>query len=65
MPAGLGAGDSAIVNAVVQLSRLALPTGLPTARRAGARARGIAPAHRDHPAYQFMTDRDNDCIVCE
>ena len=32
---------------------------------AEARAHGIAPVSRDHPAYQYMTDRDNDGIVCE
>ena len=26
---------------------------------------GIAPVRRDHPAYQYMDDRDNDGIVCE
>ena len=29
------------------------------------RAHGIAPVHRDHPAYEFMDDRDDDGIVCE
>ena len=32
---------------------------------AEARAHGIAPVHRDHPAYQYMNDRDDDGIVCE
>ena len=32
---------------------------------AEARAHGIAPVPRDHPAYQYMDDRDNDGIVCE
>ncbi len=32
---------------------------------AEARAHGIAPVRRDHPAYQYMDDRDNDGIVCE
>ena len=32
---------------------------------AEARAHGIAPVGRDHPAYQYMNDRDNDGIVCE
>ena len=32
---------------------------------AEARNHGIAPVRRDHPAYQFMTDRNNDGIVCE
>lgn len=30
-----------------------------------ARAAGIAPVHRGHPAYPRMDDRDNDGIVCE
>ena len=30
-----------------------------------ARAHGIAPVHRDHPAYQFMRDADSDGLVCE
>ena len=30
-----------------------------------AREHGIAPVRRDHPAYQYMDDRDNDGIVCE
>lgn len=30
-----------------------------------ARAHGIAPVTRDHPAYQFMIDGDRDGIVCE
>ncbi len=32
---------------------------------AEAREHGIAPVHRDHPAYPFMDDRDNDGVVCE
>lgn len=32
---------------------------------AEARAHGIAPVHRDHPAYQYMRDGDNDGVVCE
>ena len=32
---------------------------------AEARAHGIAPIYRGHPAYQYMDDRDNDGIVCE
>lgn len=32
---------------------------------AEARAAGIAPVHRGHPAYPRMNDRDNDGIVCE
>ena len=32
---------------------------------AEAREHGIAPVPRDHPAYQYMNDRDNDGIVCE
>ena len=32
---------------------------------AEARAHGIAPVHRGHPAYPFMDDRDNDGVVCE
>ena len=32
---------------------------------AEARAHGIAPVRRDHPAYQYMNDRDNDGTVCE
>ncbi len=30
-----------------------------------ARAHGIAPVSRDHPAYAYMTDGDNDGKVCE
>ena len=30
-----------------------------------ARDHGIAPVRRDHPAYQYMDDRDDDGIVCE
>ena len=32
---------------------------------AEARAAGIAPVHRGHPAYPRMNDRDNDGVVCE
>ena len=32
---------------------------------AEARAHGIAPVRRSHPAYRYMNDRDNDGIVCE
>ena len=32
---------------------------------AEARAHGIAPVHRGHPAYEHMNDRDGDGIVCE
>ena len=32
---------------------------------AEARAHGIAPVRRGHPAYQYMDDRDKDGIVCE
>ena len=32
---------------------------------AEARAHGIAPVRRGHPAYQYMRDADNDGIVCE
>ena len=30
-----------------------------------AREHGIAPVHREHPAYPFMRDEDNDGGVCE
>ena len=30
-----------------------------------ARAHGIAPVHRGHPAYAYMNDRDGDGVVCE
>ena len=30
-----------------------------------AKQHGIAPVHKDHPAYIFMNDRDNDGMVCE
>ena len=30
-----------------------------------ARAHGIAPVRRGHPAYEYMNDRDGDGIVCE
>ena len=30
-----------------------------------AREHGIAPVRKDHPAYPFMRDRDEDGIVCE
>ena len=32
---------------------------------AEARAHGIAPVRRGHPAYPYMTDRDGDGVVCE
>ena len=32
---------------------------------AEARAHGIAPVRRDHPAYPYMVDGDGDGIVCE
>ena len=32
---------------------------------AEARAHGIAPVRRGHPAYQYMRDADGDGIVCE
>ena len=32
---------------------------------AEARAHGIAPVSRDHPAYPFMRDGDGDGVVCE
>ena len=30
-----------------------------------AREHGIAPVHREHPAYRFMRDGDGDGVVCE
>ena len=30
-----------------------------------ARRHGIAPVHRDHPAYRYMRDGDGDGVVCE
>ena len=30
-----------------------------------ARAHGIAPVHRSHPAYAYMRDGDGDGVVCE
>ena len=30
-----------------------------------ARAHGIAPVHRGHPAYAYMRDGDGDGVVCE
>ncbi len=30
-----------------------------------ARAHGVAPVHRGHPAYEFMRDADGDGVVCE
>ena len=30
-----------------------------------ARAHGIAPVYRGHPAYAYMTDADGDGVVCE
>ena len=32
---------------------------------AEARAHGIAPVHRGHPAYEYMRDADEDGVVCE
>ena len=32
---------------------------------AEARKHGIAPVHRDHPAYRYMNDGDGDGVVCE
>ena len=32
---------------------------------AEARAHGIAPVRRGHPAYQYMPDADGDGVVCE
>ncbi len=32
---------------------------------AEARAHGIAPVSRDHPAYPYMSDGDGDGVVCE
>ena len=32
---------------------------------AQAHAHGIAPVHREHPAYRYMNDRDGDGVVCE
>ncbi|WP_462158799.1 excalibur calcium-binding domain-containing protein [Pseudoalteromonas sp. GB56] len=32
---------------------------------AEARAHGITPVSRDHAAYSFMSDRNNDGVVCE
>ena len=32
---------------------------------AEARSHGIAPVRREHPAYPYMDDRDNDGVVCE
>ena len=32
---------------------------------AEARAHGIAPVPRSHPAYAYMRDGDNDGMVCE
>ena len=32
---------------------------------AEARAHGIAPVRRGHPAYQYMNDGDGDGMVCE
>ena len=32
---------------------------------AEARRHGIAPVYSDHPAYEFMDDRDGDGVVCE
>lgn len=30
-----------------------------------ARTHGIAPVRREHAAYDFMDDRDNNGVVCE
>ena len=30
---------------------------------AEARAHGIAPVHREHPAYEYMRDADGDGVV--
>ena len=30
-----------------------------------AKAHGIAPVHRGHPAYEYMRDADDDGVVCE
>ena len=32
---------------------------------AEARAHGIAPVRRGHPAHEYMDDRDNGGVVCE
>lgn len=32
---------------------------------AEARAHGIAPVRRGHPAYEYMKDADGDGVVCE
>jgi hypothetical protein len=32
---------------------------------AEGRAHGITPVKREHAAYAFMSDRDNDGVVCE
>ena len=32
---------------------------------AEARSHGIAPVRRDHPAYPYMNDGDDDGVVCE
>ena len=32
---------------------------------AEARAHGIAPVERSHPAYEYMRDGDGDGVVCE
>ena len=32
---------------------------------AEAKAHGIAPVHRNHPAYEYMRDGDGDGVVCE
>ena len=32
---------------------------------AEARAHGIAPVRRGHPAYEYMSDRDGDGVACE
>ena len=30
-----------------------------------AREHGIAPVYSDHPAYRYMTDRNQDEVACE
>ena len=32
---------------------------------AEARAHGIAPVERGHPAYAYMRDADGDGVICE
>ena len=40
-------------------------TGTGVSRAAEAREHGIAPVREGHTAYEFMTDRDGDGVVCE